>query len=221
MKQHTQTEAIVLKRWDYGEKDQIVNFFSKDHGRMQGIAKGARGSRHRFLGCLDLFSYISLSYQDKKSGTLVLMDQAELLCGFPNIRKTYAALMLATSLLEMAYRFYHEGEKDLRGFHVLKDSLYALENQKGQKEVFWSALLHHLKIMGVLPSFQEDLQYGKQSFQLSDSLKARLQEIPSEKFENFSFTLEEENILHPLLRTHLQYQLELDIDWAPFFQGVE
>ena len=33
------TPAIVMKRVAYGEADWIVTFYSRDHGRLSGIAK--------------------------------------------------------------------------------------------------------------------------------------------------------------------------------------
>jgi DNA repair protein RecO (recombination protein O) len=50
------TEAIVLRRFDYGESDWIVTFYTSDFGKIRGIAKGARRSQKRFANTLELFS---------------------------------------------------------------------------------------------------------------------------------------------------------------------
>ena len=49
------TEAIVLRCLDYGESDRIVTFYTRDYGKLRGIAKGARRSRKRFANALELF----------------------------------------------------------------------------------------------------------------------------------------------------------------------
>jgi DNA repair protein RecO (recombination protein O) len=51
-----QTDAIVLRRLDYGEADRIVTLLTREHGKFTAIAKGARRSKARNGSALDLFS---------------------------------------------------------------------------------------------------------------------------------------------------------------------
>jgi DNA repair protein RecO (recombination protein O) len=51
-----QTDAIVLRRLDYGEADRIVTLLTREHGKFKAIAKGARRSKARNGSALDLFS---------------------------------------------------------------------------------------------------------------------------------------------------------------------
>jgi DNA repair protein RecO (recombination protein O) len=55
------THAIVIRVSNYGESDKIVTFFTRDFGKIKGIAKGARRSRKRFQNALDLFSHLRLT----------------------------------------------------------------------------------------------------------------------------------------------------------------
>ena len=43
-------EAIVLGVMDYREADKIVTLFTLDHGKLKGIARGAKRSVRRFGG---------------------------------------------------------------------------------------------------------------------------------------------------------------------------
>ena len=47
------THAVVLNSVDYAESDRILTFFTREHGKLSGIAKGARRSKKRFVGKLD------------------------------------------------------------------------------------------------------------------------------------------------------------------------
>lgn len=49
-------DAIVVRMTNYGESDRIVEFLTAEEGRVSMIARGARRSRKRFGGALDLFS---------------------------------------------------------------------------------------------------------------------------------------------------------------------
>jgi len=41
------SEAVVLRTWPVNEADLIVSFFTRDYGRLKGIAKAALKSRKR------------------------------------------------------------------------------------------------------------------------------------------------------------------------------
>ena len=50
------TEAIVLKTFDFRETSLIAHFFTKDHGRVNGILKGIRKDPRKFASTLEPFS---------------------------------------------------------------------------------------------------------------------------------------------------------------------
>ncbi len=47
------SEAVVLRTWPVHEADLIVSFFTRDYGRVRGVAKSALKSRKRFGGALE------------------------------------------------------------------------------------------------------------------------------------------------------------------------
>jgi DNA repair protein RecO (recombination protein O) len=49
-------DGIVVRMTNYGESDRIVEFLTAEEGRVSMIARGARRSRKRFGGALDLFA---------------------------------------------------------------------------------------------------------------------------------------------------------------------
>jgi DNA repair protein RecO (recombination protein O) len=51
-----QTEAVVLRRLDYGEADRILTLLTRERGKLAAIAKGVRRRTGR-LGGLDLFAH--------------------------------------------------------------------------------------------------------------------------------------------------------------------
>ena len=48
-----QVEAVVLRTWPIHEADQIVSLFTRDYGKIKGVAKAAARSRRRFGGALE------------------------------------------------------------------------------------------------------------------------------------------------------------------------
>lgn len=61
------TEAILLKRMNYGEADRIVTVLTAENGRLSMLAKGVRRSKSKLAGGLELFSVSDINYIDGRS----------------------------------------------------------------------------------------------------------------------------------------------------------
>ena len=59
------TPGFVLHARPYGESDRIVTFITEKHGKLTGIAKGARNSRRRFGGTLEPFVHVRVVFQQR------------------------------------------------------------------------------------------------------------------------------------------------------------
>ncbi len=74
-----QAEAIVLRTWPIHEADQIVSLFTRDQGKITGVAKSAAKSRRRFGGALEPMTYVRARYFEKPKQDLVRLDSFEIL----------------------------------------------------------------------------------------------------------------------------------------------
>ncbi len=73
-----ETESLVLKSYNLAEADRIVVFFTREHGMVRGVAKGAKRLKSRFGSTLELFSTVNLSYFQKEERELVSIQSVEL-----------------------------------------------------------------------------------------------------------------------------------------------
>jgi DNA repair protein RecO (recombination protein O) len=71
-------EALILRTWPVHEADQIVSFFTREQGKLKGIAKSAAKSRKRFGGALEPMTYVLASYAEKPRQELVRLDACEI-----------------------------------------------------------------------------------------------------------------------------------------------
>jgi len=104
---HT-TEAIVLRTLDYSETSLIVWLFSRTHGRLHVIAKGARRPRSVFEGALEPLVRGELSFY-RKQGKVTGLDTAkefDPLDRHTGLRRElprlYSGLYLAELLIELS-----------------------------------------------------------------------------------------------------------------------
>jgi DNA repair protein RecO (recombination protein O) len=73
------SEAVVLRTWPVHEADLIVSFFTRDYGRVKGIAKSALKSRRRFGGALEPTTLARAWFAEKPRQELVRLDQLEII----------------------------------------------------------------------------------------------------------------------------------------------
>lgn len=75
----TQSEAVILRTWPIHEADLIVSLFTRDHGKIKGVAKSAMKSRRRFGGALEPMTSVRATYVFKPRQELVRLDFCEIL----------------------------------------------------------------------------------------------------------------------------------------------
>ena len=149
------TEAIVIRSIHYGESDKIVTFFTKDFGKMKGIAKGARRSRKRFQNALDLFSHLRLIFFDKEGMGLVRAETCDILHTFPNIREDLKKIFYGNYYLELVNEMAGEREKNIKAFTLLLYFLSTLDTMEPQEEQLRMFEIRMLSLFGYQPNLRK------------------------------------------------------------------
>ena len=62
------TEAIMLRRTNYGEADRIISFITPDRGKLSAIAKGVRKPKSKLAGGLELFAASDITIAEGRGG---------------------------------------------------------------------------------------------------------------------------------------------------------
>ena len=70
-------EAIVLRTWPFHEADLLVSLFTREHGRLKGIARHAMRSRRRFGGALEPMTHVKATWVERPKQELVRLDGFE------------------------------------------------------------------------------------------------------------------------------------------------
>ncbi len=73
------SEAVVLRTWPLREADLIVSLFTRDYGRLKGVARAALKSRKRFGGALEPMTVARAWFAEKPGAELVRLDQLEIM----------------------------------------------------------------------------------------------------------------------------------------------
>lgn len=73
------SDALILRTWPVNEADLVVSFFTRDYGKVKGVAKAALKSRKRFGGALEPMTHARAFFAERPRQELVRLDQLELL----------------------------------------------------------------------------------------------------------------------------------------------
>ena len=74
-------EAIVLRRANFGEADQVVTLLTRFQGKIPAVAKGVRKMGSRKGGNLDLLNHIKAHLAEGKN--MDLITEVDLISAFP------------------------------------------------------------------------------------------------------------------------------------------
>ncbi len=71
-------EALVLRSWPFLEADLLVSLFTREHGRVKGVARHAMRSRRRFGGALEPMTHVRATWAERPRQELVRLDAFEI-----------------------------------------------------------------------------------------------------------------------------------------------
>ena len=95
----------MLRTWPFLEADLLISLFTREQGRVKGVARHAMRSRRRFGGALEPMTTVRATYAERPKQDLVRMDAFEIvgspLRGAIDWERT-AGLQLMAEVLEEA-----------------------------------------------------------------------------------------------------------------------
>src|SRR5262245_30104032 len=98
------TRALVLRTFDQGESDRVVHLYTESLGRIGAIAKGARRSKRRFPGTLEILSVADVRLVDPPRAQLMRLENAKLVRAFEAIPARLGRYAIACQFLELLDR---------------------------------------------------------------------------------------------------------------------
>ncbi len=121
-----ESDAIILKTYPLGEADRIVAFFTRDRGKMRGVANGARKMKNRFGASLEPLAHSRIQFFEKENRDLVRIQTTELLDSPMKLFEDYERAVCAGHIIELVDRFLPEHEPQDPVFRLVRMTVNAL-----------------------------------------------------------------------------------------------
>ena len=123
------TDAVVLRLQDYREVDRLAWLLTSERGRVSAIARGARRSRKRFGGHLDLFQRVRVRVSHA-SGTLHALADCRVEEAWPRLRTDVERYAAASFVAELAIALSQEEAEDAGLYVAVTGALRLLDDDR-------------------------------------------------------------------------------------------
>ncbi len=151
------TEAVVLRAFRYGETSLIVTLFTRDKGKISVLARGARGPKSRFGATLQPLSVVQAMYSFKSTRTLQTLRETAYEVRFKHLHDDLNRITAGLRMVELVQALLQEEEPNSRLFHLLVESLQALDGTPGRAELaLFYFELRLAGLMGFAPQFTRE-----------------------------------------------------------------
>ena len=153
-------EAIVLRTWPIREADQIVALFTRELGKVKGVAKSAAKSRRRFGGALEPMTHVRASLVEKPRQELVRLDYFEILRSPLSTAVDYTRLSALAFFAEVIDETQPDRDPNDDVFRLVLSVLESAETGSVWMPVTYFALWM-TRLMGWLPDLKRCMLCGE------------------------------------------------------------
>jgi DNA repair protein RecO (recombination protein O) len=120
-----ETDAFVLRTFTIKEADKVCVFFTREAGKLRGVAHGARRLKSRFGASLEPFTEVALVYFQKENKELVSVSNCEIIRSqfFEGMSSEMLGVM--HYLAELVIEFIPDHEPNERVYRLIAATLDA------------------------------------------------------------------------------------------------
>lgn len=120
------TEAVVLRKLDYGETSQIVTLFTREKGKIAVMAKGARRTKSTFGSSLQPTAYTQVVFYYKPTRGLQTLSESALAAPLLAIPRDLERLTIGLRMVELTEALMQDEDPQPRVFNLLVEVLRRL-----------------------------------------------------------------------------------------------
>jgi len=145
------SEAIILRTYPLGDADRLVSLLTRDHGRLRGVAQGARRPKSRFGAALEPLTWLRVFYYERENRDLVRIRQCEILESFLDLQQDYRSSLALALAAEITEAVLPEREPQDAAFRLLLHVARGLRQTRRPDLALGYFLVWTMRLAGWLP----------------------------------------------------------------------
>ena len=153
------SEAFLTRKIEHGEADYVLTLFTKDFGKIRGLAKNAKKSRKRFGGRLEPFVHLRVRFRERPGG-MKFIEDSETIEVFSSLMENIGLFTWGSFILENVDALLPEEEPNERMFELLVQTLSDLGSKKSPLIVALNFQISALSLSGYKPDFDACAKCG-------------------------------------------------------------
>ena len=155
-----ESEAVVLRTYPLREADLLVTFFTRNEGKVRGVARSAKKSRKRFGGALEPLTFVRAFYEDRERQELARLDACEVIESPLADEVSYPRAVALAHVAELLDELLPDREANDAVFRL---TLSVLSRLRGPD--IWMPVTYFelwlTRLVGFLPDFSECTACGR------------------------------------------------------------
>jgi DNA repair protein RecO (recombination protein O) len=155
------SDSFILQTYPFREADLVVSFFTRDQGKLRGVARRARRPKSSFGSGLERLSHATVSYYQKENRELVSLNSCELTQSQFALASNYESSVALDYLAEVTEQLLPPNETNERHFRLLiavLDFLHSGDASLHASGNVWTAVTYFalwaVRLAGLLPDLR-------------------------------------------------------------------
>ena len=160
------SECFILQTYPFREADLVVSFFTRDQGKLRGVARRARRPKSSFGSGLERLSHATVSYYQKENRELVSLNSCELVHSQFALASNYESSVALDYLAEVTEQLLPPNETNERHFRLL---IAVLDYLRSGGDL-WTAVTYFALWAVRLAGFLPDLRVNADSRAIAEEM---------------------------------------------------
>lgn len=154
------SDALLLRKIPYRDSDFIVNLFTKDLGKITGIARNAKNSMKRFGARLEPFVHFRVSFKETGREFKLIQD-TETVQVFPSFIEDIELFSFGNLVLESTDALIPKESPNEEFFELVVETLSRLNSKESPLPIVLLFQLQALSISGYEPNLYNCAKCGE------------------------------------------------------------
>src|SRR3954452_2009707 len=156
-----ESEAVILRTYPMREADLLVTLFTRQEGKIRGVARAAKKSKRRCGGAVEPLTYVRVFYEDRERQELARLDSCEVIESPLATEVSYPRAVALGHIAELLDELLPDREANDAVFRL---TLAVLSRLHGPD--IWAAVTYFdlwlTRLMGFLPELTECIVCGRE-----------------------------------------------------------